>query len=814
MIYAPQFFDPSRPTADAPAPDFPVLIWTPELKKREAWLNLIQRISDYLYTRRGSLYGGENPNQLRHYDVYRGGLDPAIYKDVESPFGYRGLLDARDYHFYHPAKQTVLGTLAVAPFKFKVSNLTPEAVRARSDHAGRLTAEQNLRKALPSIKEQTGVDLSFALDPELEIPDTEAALMSFLSQPDRHELVGFHLLQEIRQTADLQQVAIDCADDAIWGSTMAAMIRVENGQVRPERVDPREVAHVGGRGRDLVHCDMAAVHRKLTWAEAMNLHGYDLLGHEAYGTFESFLRKLRGGGLGDWTYDPRQGYFTGEMGTWEDEQAPTYQEMLNGISVDPVTWNQSFYDVGKSGTVSLTEQRGWFRMLHARRYAVERKGGKKADPELLDAFLRGEAGAEVLRFTELEEEEKPGGRFIKQIPTSKWYEYTRLGHSLLLGDRPYRYDGQRDSRSTEVRLPLVVRTSRDKSLVNLGEVFSVLCNALMLRVTELVNASQMGVSLFVNMEKLPAYLGGNLDMLKHLLVRTGIIPMYPSQSGDGEMNPDKIVREIPMNGNDEVLGRLLQLHTMLQGAYYNMVGLTPARLGQTRPSDGLGETQLSVQQGNLLTQLFYHEHGRFVNQLLQRTCDIGRQEVALNPGQRLFRLPDGHYQVLAVDKDLSYQDLNVFFENGYQAVDDKKVLMPLFQQAIASGAGLEMVEAMLALHFSEAPKEMLATFRQWKTAAQAKEAEGLQFKQQMEAASAELLKASKVDVPMKTAEMQAQAMIAVQELRNQDKAAAREQKGELSDIKEQNTREGRMQEAALAAEEPQPAAETTTTRDV
>ena len=791
--------------------DAPLLVWKPEYEKDDTlFLNQIQQISDTMLFNESGIYDDDNPNTPHLFDVAKGKINPKDYIAAEMAYGYKGLTPVRDNHFFYSAKSHTLGEIVKQPFKYTVRNISMEFTdkKLRED---RKNAKALMKTMLAQqLASEDGVNAEFLADKNISLAAPVDELLGRLFPREKMELILFKLLGHIDNEQNLLMLARDCFDNKFDINSEFAFVDVVNGEVVVKHVHPSNVRMLAKRGVRTFEdpgVNAVSVLDYLTMTEIMDEYGEALdTGTGARGLLEAAKKLSKGE---KFNYDPARPYFSEYYRT----------NILTSVAHDfnqgdpkfgrADYFNNIFYPFRK-GAYSLTntilKQRMFFKVAVPKRYLVE-INGKATTAKEVEKWRKSidDDRSMQVEFIELDPNQKPPKGYTEDKHKQEVWEATRIGHGTLLNVGRYKYAAEKKSKERYVGYPIIGQISREKSLVLVGENVARMVNTIYNRIEEIINLSGLSTALLID----EAIIGsGHAKDAIYSAKKAGIL-MYNSSKMVGA-NPftQKHLTMLEMGNHIAEVNNMFFLIGTLTEGYNRIIGTSEQVQGISKPYESGAKQQMNVAaQSQLKVEKFY-EHNLFMNQVLQRTGDVAKF-VYSREGYINVALTDGEREFLKLSKDLHLADFDIKLESGAALKDKKAILDSAVMQVLSSG-GIDMLEPLINILYTENPAEALSILRKAKEDLQA-----AGQAQQQQAAQAQQIQAQvqqeKNQVPVQVAQVNAQSADNVQRLKSEEQRLREDAKGDLNDINNSNKvqdklldhdleNDARQREAQLTAE--------------
>lgn len=774
----------------------PALIWTKEFENSPTkFLRVIQELSDALLLGGPTLYHN-NINQGKLVDAVEGKLNDRDYYNYEYAFGNNSNMPLRDNSFFYAAKETLTSQVTSQPFEFNVKNISDEYSQKLIDQMAKKTARLT-GNLLAEYAAANGMDLSFIKDNKVNMAGTKDEIIDRLKEGEKLEYILHKLILDIHYKYDLEQLAEQSFSSKFDVNAQFAHIEVVGDEIIPKSVRPDQVLWIAGKKVETMEDKSvmaACVVDYLTFTEIMQKYAFHMdTGTGAAGLQDAWRKLQKNRGLLG-PYNPNRPYFTEYMhGT-----ATTSSERFDGAATLPL-WNgvdymanfYPFQTTAQGLAYTILEQQMYFKMLVNKRYVVEFNGKPGTEKQYEKWRTTNYDGSLVANFTEVDAEEKPPkGAFTVDKPKVELWQATRIGHGDCLNVKRYEWTTTKKNRDGYVGMPIVAQISYDRSFAYLGYPAAIWTNVISKHIDEIM--SQLGLSTAVLMD-----MDTGIDPLSFLYnaKKTGAALYNSSKLTGTQQSNLQHLSTIKLGHHVEELNNMFAMMGMIKIAYENVVGASPQVQGIQQPYSGARETQMNVTNQSQLAQKKFGEHGRFMNQVLQRIADIAKQAYA-REGIKTVRLSNGEREILRLNAEINSIDPDVKLFFGFDLQKKKDRIIGAVENVMASG-GIDMFEALLDLMDIDSPNEAKAIFRKHKDQLiQLREQQSQAMMQQAQAQAQ--LEAQKLQVPIATAKIGQETAFGVQQMKMEERARSEEDKGMTGDIRHEQDKDRRILEAQLA----------------
>lgn len=780
----------------------PVIIWKDSYEKNPAeFYDLIQDISNCLLLNGPSLYDAKNPNHSKLFNVAEGIIDSSDYKMAEYAYGEKGAAPIRNNNFFYAAKNQTVAQIIEQGLQFTCRNIDNQYSDKKIYENEKLARKLIKNLFAEKMEQDEGMDLGFIKDKSISLQGkTKKEIIDNLFGQEQLELVIWKMLQNMNYVHNIEDLATQCFDNKLDVNAQFAMIDVVDGEVIPKHVHPDMVRWIATQPITTLEdksVSAVSVIDHLGFNQIINEYSTMMdTGTGVRGLVDT-IERLKSNRRMD--YDPTKPYFSeyGKMNSLTTNINDQDDDKYN--SWGKVDYMKSiFYPYQKSPYgmgISVLRHKMFFKVQRERRFIVE-IDGKKATDALYEKWKKTDFQNSLrASFTELgTDEPTPKDSYIIKKFRDEVWQATQLGHNVLLDVKRYKYGTKNRNGQSYIGLPIVGQISRKKSFVLVGESISQWVNILYMRIEEILNLAGLSNILAVDESIISEK---DAKSVLYNAKKTGILMYNSSRMTGGNPMTGQHMSVLKIGHHLEEINNMLAMIGMFTNIYKTMVGSSDQSMGISEPYDGLRETQMNVQNQSQLKTMNFHEHAKFMNQVLQRAADIGKYEWAIDD-RRNITLMSGERQLLKLTKDLALGDYDIFIDAGWNTRAKKQLIDNAIIQALSSG-GIEMMEPLIAVLASDNPVQALAIFRETKDMIIKTQTAQQQAAQQQ--AQAELQMAQqKNNVPIEVAKIKAEADVQTTQMKIGDKREAENFKGQLSDVNENNERDKMILKAGLDGE--------------
>jgi hypothetical protein len=331
----------------------------------------------------------------------------------------------------------------------------------------------------------------------------------------------------------------------------------------------------------------------------------------------------------------------------------------------------------------------------------------------------------------------PGEYVVSHIRPQIW-EFTSVGHDTFMGIRPYRYQPTESQTADPLRVPVVARIGYQKSMCSHGKTDALQVAVISQRTEEIV--ANIGISTAMGWDKTQP---GDPITTRQEIKKTGIAQFEP-RTFNGQDNNNSIghLKPIQLDNQINELQALNAIKRQIIATWELRMGLGPQVQGQSDKYDGLRETQMNIENQQVLTAEFFWEHTQFMNDVLQRTADVCRFAFPYN-GYVTHRLSRQSRAVLIKSNDFELAQYGIRLESGQLLFNRLTMLRKMVETAVASG-GAESVADYYTVLATNNTAEVMSVWNQIKERAVARQKQ-LDDQQQQQAAAAAAARKEEID---------------------------------------------------------------------
>jgi hypothetical protein len=688
-------------------------------------------------------------NKLSNYQAYAGILNAEDYYDNTHPYGEEGNSPLKDYAFFDTNIESIRGMLLGQPFQFDVKTVNSEAGAKKIDLVSQSATEGFMRKMAEKHKQTQGVDLEEAMtDKSIYVPTTEEERLSFLTGKGQIEQAVLDMMQYTLWRYRLDTELADCfRDKGIVNREFGEVFMVANKDISFRRLHPKQVSWIGDENiADLADADAVGVTRYIHLNTAIQSYGHLWEDTKSEEALAKSIQDVVAQKPISW-----QGEFSGSPDAeWMNEEGFVQLSMMNGYL--------GLYQPIDAQSTMLCEQKMYFKMIRRLRFRLMYNSKPMSKDEYKD-YKKGKIDACDVDFVKVEKDYKETkSEVIVYRPIVELYQSTRLGANLIVDLRkcPITYRDRTDP--VNVIPPVVGYVGKDRSMVTKGLPLQEMYNGIIRVVRKQVN--MLGINaLAYDLSKLPD--GYDLQRVLYEGKEVGLV-LYNSKQTNGQPTSDdhKHLTKVEM-GSAADIAQLLNLAALVHETYDAICGVTPSMKGVLQDRQGIKVTEAALSQGNLVLMSAFKEHRDFVQNVLQIIANYGKH-VWPKEETRSVIVGKAGLKVLRLSQDMPNEQYGIFLTDGYQAQQDKQVIMSMADRALSSGAA--SMPELLELVFEDNPARALSIFKQgMSTMAR------VQAQQQELIAQAESLKAQveqqKVQIPIQVAQIQNEGKLQVEQMR-------------------------------------------------
>tara|TARA_R110000751_G_scaffold26901_7_gene71564 strand:- start:15748 stop:18012 length:2265 start_codon:yes stop_codon:yes gene_type:complete len=682
----------------------------PSKEKNEEWvLNCVNSILSYQDT--GDRYRNEKVKDHENYLIAEGHFDTKQFEYVTDMYGITAPARLVNYPIIMPKLDLLVGELVSQPLSFTAYVTNRSAIRRKNEKKIQVAAEFILRPLRRKMEEVTGTEFKDE-DLGLEIPEDVKAFQEYKFRDAIEDQIHVGLNYLIQKYSLKDVFKRGFYDMGVTSKEFYRTI-IKNGDPFPERLDPRTVIYDPDSEKETIQdCLYAGVDKYYTINEII-----DRLGHILTKKNIDYLEELQ----------------NMDSAWFADNNVPF-----------------SSYIYSQSTSLKIRVVDVQWRSIRMMKY---KKSENKFDPEVPYYKMLAD-----------DYKEKKGEDIVRR-PIVEIWRATKIGHELLLewGPKPNQYRFEENYAESKLDYFGVIKTNfngRTLSIVDSLKNIQILYNVVMYHI-ELCMARAGGKSIVYDVSQKPKNTPLS-DVLYHAK-NSGLILINSKQEGQ-QISTFNQFQQIDFTLSNSVQ-QLVNLKLMLEDTAEKLTGISAARSGIQKSGDLVGVTERNVLQSTTITAPMFDLHYRIVGDVLQDLANKMRMAWA-NEGRMANVFGDMGMQTFKIDKAISKDEYGIFIKNSSKEVQDKALMLQLIERYSSTGA-IEPLAAIQAVRGDSATevegilKGALKEMRAQQIELQEREIAAQEQKNEIDA--------TKIQVPVNVAQINADSSIQVAQLNNQTK---------------------------------------------
>lgn len=775
----------------------PIQVWKKEYDNGKAGTEkLIEEVvlplSNYLSKTAfgGGLFAGTE-NSLLNFERYDGKFDN-LEEDYASAFLYGNFNSEdeeklRDFNYYWYVINRIEAELLKNDIQFSVNVINREAGLKKKQKNSEMGAEAMVRSVIDNVKQTTntdeqtqdGVDLGFAKDKEIFVPNRMEELNKFLNDKEISSQQIYILLQHHKEKYNLKREinSKNVTDKAKVNACFGIFdINNENDPVY-SRVDPRNItwvgpSEIGAKGFDDC-CDAVQITEFVPASQAL------IKDRGLFDTNLSTAKKI-----------------TEYISKLDSSDINNMKSaMFETTSMDK--WG-TFWSMRPGTGLHVCRQHQFFKMIHPKRYKVLFKNRNITIEEYKD-FKNYRKNFNDITFKSVADDYNgTDEEIIIIIPVVKLHEALIYGSDHVLMVRQYPIQMQSGYDFGDVKYPLTACKWKDKSIVSIGKDLGHLYHVAMKKLVE--ETKQMSVSDMINFDVNTLPDGYTYEHIPYMLKEK--INIYDGSritAGPNNKEASRHLTSSKISVSPNEIIALFNFAMIISNTYYRMLGY-PMEQNFMQKNETQNRNQGTPHQSSMAMLPFFDEFiEEYTNQVFQKQADIGRYTWSRDETKQVI-LGKGETKLIKMDKDVPIDEQGIFVVNDYKSAMDKKFLLDAAVQGLSSGQ--VSFGEVIKIYNSENPEQIQALFSEGLSVM-----EKLQQKQQesQQAATDKKLATdeAKLQIPIMVQKEITQRMLDLQDKvdnnKDQREAAKIENKGETTDVQYQQKLEMQRQKANLDA---------------
>lgn len=708
----------------------------PDSEKNEEWAKkvLLAVLSTY------HTYDRFNDSRQKIYDNYQivdGHFDPKKFEYVTKTYGLTTPARFVNYPIILPKLHLLAGELMSQPLQFTVDVINRDAVRRKNEKKVSVAAEMLMRPIRREMEKALGTKLK---DEELgeAIPEDikEFAKMKFRDHVEDFVTVG---LKDLIKRHGLKHEFKRCFYDLMIAPQEFGRCYIKDKFPYFERYDPRSVIYdYDFNKEDVEEGKFAGVDKYYTLNEIMDR--YPDLSKEKV----ERLQEIEGMDTDFFNAQNTNGRY--------------YIQESNGLKIREVflQWRALRKMRFKVSPNKFDPETPFYKMLPDDYKPA--KGENIIEKYIDDIWECSFFGNEIVHGLR---------RMPNQIRYEENYSKTTLG---VIGIRPNLFSGS------------------GTSIVDMTKNISAMYDISMYHI-DLAMARSGGVAVVYDVSQKPKKY--TIPQIMHHAKNSGLILINSQQEGY-QTNTFNQFQRVDFTLQNAITS-LINFKMMLEDMMNQLTGISAARAGINKSNDLVGVNERGVMQSSLITLPLFEAHYKFVGKVLNRLAAL--MKIAYAGEDRMANLfGDAGMELIKFDESISLDEVSVYVENSGKEIQDKNNMHNLLQQAVASGQGdLKMLaRALRADSASEIERIIDEGVTAIQDVAQRNEETNQALKKQ-----ANEIAAQKIQVPLETAKVKAEADITVAKIQVGAKQAELEKKIEFESDKITATNEHELDKTML-----------------
>ena len=262
------------------------------------------------------------------------------------------------------------------------------------------------------------------------------------------------------------------------------------------------------------------------------------------------------------------------------------------------------------------------------------------------------------------------------------------------------------------------------------------------------------------------------SQIMHHAKNSGMIFINSKQEGN-QLNSFNQFGQVDFTMSNTVQ-QLQQLQYMLESLADKVTGISAARAGIQTTGELVGVNERNVAQSSLITLPLFESHYKVIGKVLNRLA--AKMKFCYPQNKWIANLfGDNLMQIVEMDKSIGIDEFAIYLENSGKDTQDKREMIALLGQALASNDGTVdlgmMAEALRADSASEVEQTLKHGIKAAKEVLQANEQQKMELQQQ-----ANELTERKINLDVEVAKIKAEADVQVAQIMAQAKLADTERK--------------------------------------
>lgn len=413
---------------------------------------------------------------------------------------------------------------------------------------------------------------------------------------DIREMTATHILQYLKRSLDIDKILLDGWEDALVAGEEIYRVEILGKEPVVVRVNPMEVYYL--MPHNSYYIDDSELIVEETWMSSSQIIDtyYDELTEEDIEAIET-------------------GAAWSTVGNELNYINPVIMHTQDVPLIDSV--NQ-LYDYN-----STLDSKGNKRVLR-----VTWKSKKKIGVLKFPNPLTGEEEEIIVN-----EMYKPlKGEKVEWLWVNEYREGTKIGASIYTRMGPCKVQRRSIDNLSKCKSPYVGtiyggNNSKSVSLMDRLKTYVYLYDIIFYR-TELALAKSIGKVMEFDISQIPRQYGFDVDKWLYYLQAMNISFINSSEesqkgTGTGMIQQKAANREIDLE-QGQYIDRHISLLSFIEQKIYQIAGVTPQRLGQVGPREGVGNTAASIEQSSYITAKYFSVHDNVKRRVLEALLDVAK----------------------------------------------------------------------------------------------------------------------------------------------------------------------------------------------
>lgn len=771
--------------------EMPIFLWDKSYEDPECMKMAIQHISDYMLYRSGNVFSDpRNPNRPINYDIYEGNIGHTeikkMYEDTIYTWGAPGAAKMKDYNFFHKNFKYIEGLMIDMPFGVKAHNISQAYVDDKIYKNAELGAAFVRNSVADMLTNLEGQDFSSLKNEDIPVPKTEDELLSKMNAPQQLEYTMSALLKNLNYRHNLNDIFTRSNFDKFCVNAEFCYIDTDEREPVIKYARPAEVGWISPV--PVEHLDdeniMAwSVNKYISLENALRKYSFELATDKKADELKETIQKLRSGGSGLY-YDPTEANVLPYLLTTTNSADVPDQ-------IGAASWQSYFYNANgdtyeKWGTnYALLDQKGYFKMIKFLKFKLLVNGKNPTEEQVKRWRSKVNSKDEVYKYIPVEDEYKgKASEFLVRAPKEELWEYTRLGHCVILNVRRYQYQTRYEKDINKCYSPVIGRISSMKSFISLGTELWQMYNKFMYKADELVTLAGADEIVWID----EAQISMSIKQLMHFAKSTGF-GTYNSTLRQDKSNSDAnkhLTKSSLSPGIDKILNYYAAANTCQQ-LFDKMAGFIQQSFGESSPYQGLGEINTLLKQAGVLLKGYFRQDYLFRKNAIQRYADICKMYYGRENKDISVFWGKGKKEILRLTKEMGMFDYEIYLDPGIDEQMDKQYLISMGERALSSGN--MSVQDLMSIFYSENSQERMSILNKGLDQLEEEKLKIQQQANQIAQQANQINQQAKIGVPIQVAQIKATTDKYQADLRYNDSRQKANEKGDLADIEAQKQME-------------------------